>query len=87
MKELVLGLMVTGAGVLLCSGLGSFAWRRDGVSAGDLWMAGTKVAVCPERFIRQERVLVVRVLNYAGVGLWLAGVLTMVAAMLRPLGQ
>lgn len=87
MRGLVLGLMLTGAALLLCSGLGSFAWRRDGVSAGELWMAGSKVAVCPERFIRQERVLVVRVLNYGGVGLWLAGVLTMVAAMLRPLWQ
>ena len=85
MKGIVLGLMLTGAAVLLCCGLAAFSWRRDGVSAAELWMAGSRGAADPERYIRPDRVLVVRVLNYIGAGLWLAGVLIVVAVTVRPL--
>ncbi len=83
--NLVLGLMLTGVVVLLCGALASFSWRKDDVSGGQLWMAGSRIAAHPERYVRPDRVLVVRVLNYAGIGLCLAGALVMVAATVTPL--
>jgi hypothetical protein len=81
-RSVVIGLMLTGLLVLFCCALFSFSWRKEGVSAGELWMAGSKAASQPERYFRPDRVGVVRALNYVGVGLLLAGVLIMVAATL-----
>ena len=85
LENLILGLMVTGFVVLLCCALALLLWRKDGVSARELWMAGGKAAAYPERYVRPNRVLAVRLLNFIGVGLWLAGVLIMVAGTVRPL--
>jgi hypothetical protein len=63
--------------------MASFSWRKDGVSAGELWLAGSKAATHPERYVRPDRVRVVRVMNYLGVGLWLTGVVVMVAKTLQ----
>ena len=46
-------------------------------------MAGSKLAAHPERYVRPGRVLLVRVLTHVGVGLVLAGVLIMVAELVR----
>ncbi|BDG04636.1 hypothetical protein [Anaeromyxobacter oryzae] len=85
LKDLILGLMLTGLVVGLCGALASFSWRKDGVSSRELWLAGSKAAAYPERYVRPDRVLVVRVLNLVGVGLCLAGVLIMVAGTVQPL--
>ena len=82
-RLLILGLWLTGFVVALCGTLASFSWRKGDVPSGELWMAGSKLAAHPERYVRPDRVLLVRVLNYLGVGLMLAGVLIMVAALVR----
>lgn len=81
--RLILGLMLAGLVLVVCGAMASFSWRKDGVSAGELWLAGSRAAAHPERYVRPDRVPVVRVMNYLGVGLWLTGVVVMVAKTLQ----
>jgi hypothetical protein len=81
--HLVAGLMVGGFVLLLCCALGSFGWRKDGVSSEELWAAGSNAAAHPEKYFRPDRVPVVRTMSYLGVGLWLAGVVVMVVKTIQ----
>lgn len=81
--NLVLGLMLTGFLLLICCTVASFGWRKDGVSAEEVWAAGSKAVAHPERYFRPDCVPVVRAMSYLGVGLWLAGVVVMVAKTIQ----
>lgn len=81
--SLIPGLMLTGVVFVICGAMASFSWRKEGVSAGELWLAGSKAAAYPERYVRPDRVRAVRVMNCIGVGLWLAGVVVIIAKTLR----
>ena len=86
LSRLVLGLWLIGCVIGLCGNvLASFSWRKAGVSAKDLRMAGSNAAAHPERYYRPDRVPLVRVVNYLAVGLFLVGVLIMVSGTFRPL--
>lgn len=81
--HLVVGLMLTGLVLLLGCALASFGWRKDEVSAAELWLAGSKAAAHPEKYFRPDRVPVVRTMTYLGVGLWLAGVVVIVVKTIQ----
>jgi hypothetical protein len=53
------------------------------VSVTTLLWAGSKAAAHPERYVKEERVATVRLINLAGVCLFLAGVLLLVAVSAR----
>lgn len=86
LKNLVLGLAASGWSLGLCNALAcGFLWRRADVSFKEFYWAGSKVASYPERYVRQDRVLIARVLNFVAMGAILTSVLIMVSATVWPL--
>jgi hypothetical protein len=76
-----LALMAAGTGVLLVGAVAAFFWRNRsaGVTTSAIYWAGSSLAAHPERYIRPDRVRAIRVMNLAGVGLFLSGVLVILA--------
>ena len=60
-------------------------WRRPGLTNRNLFWAGSDLAAHPERYVRPDRVAIIRRLNFVGVCLFLSGVLILVGAMIRDL--
>ena len=81
--KLIVGLSLTGFGLALGGALAGLSWRRSGVTTREAWLAGSDLAAHSERYVRPDRVFIVRVLNFAGIGLLLAGVLLLVAELIR----
>jgi hypothetical protein len=79
-RAIVLALLATGIALALSGTVASFVWRKADVTLGALFWAGSGAAAHPERYVRPDRVRVVRVLNLTGVGLFLMGVLFLVGA-------
>jgi len=79
----VLALAIAGMAVLFCANTAAMIWRKEGVTVEQLWLAGSAAAAHPERYVRADRADVVRVLNYVGVGLFLASVVVMVVMTIR----
>ena len=85
----VVGIAATvlfGSGVALgvVSAVATFLWRRQGVTAGELFWAGSVAASHPERYVRSDRLTAIRVLNTAGAGFAALGVLIAVAYVIWP---
>ena len=79
---LSLALLLAGATVAVCGAVAGTVWRREGVKVRDLFWAGSSAAAHPERYVRPERALIVRTLNFLAVGLFLSGVLVLVGGVL-----
>ena len=79
-RAIVLALLATGIAFAFSGAVSAFVWRKADVTAGALFWAGSRAATHPERYVRPDKVRVVRVLNLTGVGLFLLGVLALVGA-------
>jgi hypothetical protein len=79
-RAIVLALLATGFALALFGTVSAFVWRKAGVTPGALFWAGSSAAAHPERYVRPDKVRVVRVLNLTGVGLFLMGVLVLIGA-------
>lgn len=75
----------SGVALALVGTLSSFVWRREGVTAGELFWAGSVAALHPGRYVRPDRLTAIRALNTAGGGLAALGVLIGVARIVRSL--
>jgi len=80
--NVIVTLALTGFALCICAGVVSLIWRREEVTSAALWWAGSDLAAHPERYVRPDRVAVVRALCFAGVGLILAAVVVLVALTL-----
>jgi len=69
-----IALFLAGTAVGVLGVVGSAVWRRAEQTLGSLFWAGSGLAAHPERYVRADRVSVVRILNMTGVILWLIGV-------------
>ncbi len=78
-----IALLLAGATVGIVGNLMTWAWRRSGQTLASLFWAGSDLAARPERFVRTDRVVVVRITYYAGVLLFLLGVLMHVVEAVR----
>jgi hypothetical protein len=79
-RAIVLALFATGVVLVLSGTVSAFVWRKADVTLGALFWAGSGGAAHPERYVRPDKVRVVRVLNLTGVGLFLLGVLVLLGA-------
>lgn len=75
---LSIALMLAGVTVAFCGAVAGTLWRREGVKIRALFWAGSSAAAHPERYVRPDRVRIVRALNLIGVSLFLSGVLVLV---------
>jgi hypothetical protein len=78
----VIALLMAGTALNICGAVATLIWRKEGVTVAALWLAGSTAAAHPERYVRPDRVRIVRVLNMTGVSLALVGVLALVARAL-----
>ena len=79
----IVTLALTGFTLGICANVASLIWRREEVTSAALWWAGSDLAAHTERYVRPDRVAVVRALYLAGVGLILAAVVVLVALTIR----
>lgn len=77
-KIIALTLMGSGSVIVLIGGIAATCWRKKEVSRADLFWAGSEAGAHPEKYVRPDRVKVVKVLNLAGAFLFMMGVLFMV---------
>jgi hypothetical protein len=73
-EAVVIGLVTLGVASLLIGTVTSALSRQDSVTLRRWFWAGSDVAAHPERYVRAERVGVVRALGLLGVVLALAGI-------------
>jgi preprotein translocase subunit Sss1 len=83
LRDVVLIAMLTGVGFLLIGVVMTRIWRKDGVTGAMLFWAGSYAAAHPERYVKPQRVFVVKCVNVTGIGLFLVGVLIIVWATLQ----
>ena len=81
-KVLVIAMMLGGAIIAMVGALAAVLWRKNGLASKDLLWAGSAVAAHPERYVRPERIMTVRLVILAGLTLFLLGaILAMIQAM------
>jgi len=81
-RTVALACFLTGIGLALCAVVATHIWRRDGVTGGELFWAGSDLVAHPERYVRPDRVSMVRRLNLIGICLFLSGVFIVLGATL-----
>jgi hypothetical protein len=81
--SLVASLASLGIALILCGNAAALAWRKQGITVGAFLSAGSTAAAHPERYVRPDRVRIVRVLFVTGVGFVLASVVVLVALTIR----
>jgi hypothetical protein len=77
-KIIIFTLATSGMFFLVLGAIGATFWRKKEVSLLKLFWAGSEAGAHPEKYVRQDRVKVVKVLNLAGAFLFMMGVLVMV---------
>jgi len=82
-RGFALTLMLSGVAAGLGGVVATIAWRKPAVSVRTLLWAGSEAAAHPERYVKEERVAIVRGLNMIGVSLFLLGVLLLVGVSVR----
>ena len=80
LRDLVWIVMLTGVGFLSIGVVLTRLWRKDEITGAMLFWAGSDAAAHPERYVKPQRVFLVRCMNGTGVGLFLIGVIVMVWA-------
>jgi hypothetical protein len=82
-KAIVLGLMLSGIGMLLTGVFATLAWRRPDVSLSNILRSGSDISARPERYVRPERVRTIRILHLVGALFFACGVMAGVGHSLR----
>jgi hypothetical protein len=77
-KIIIFTFATSGMFFLVLGAIGATFWRKKEVSLLKLFCAGSAVRGHSEKYVRQDRVKVVKVLNLVGAFLFLMGVLVMV---------
>jgi hypothetical protein len=76
--NIILTLMGSGLFFLLLGAIASTVWRKKEFSLSDLFCVGSAAAAYPEKYVREDRIKVVKTLHFTGVTLFLTGVLVVV---------
>jgi hypothetical protein len=83
LRDVVLIVMLTGVGFMLIGVVMTRIWRKDGITGAMLFWAGSSAAAHPDRYVKPQRVFVVKCVNVTGVSLFLVGVLIVLWAALQ----
>jgi uncharacterized iron-regulated membrane protein len=82
--SLLITLMLSGMAIAIFGIVATVLWRKKDVTLGNLVWAGSKLAAHPERYVRPDRLALVRALAFTGVALFLIGA---VLAVIQALAQ
>jgi hypothetical protein len=72
-------------GLLFLGAVMTRIWRKDELTGAMLFWAGSDSAAHPERYVKPQRVFLVRCMNATGVALFLVGIVLMVWATFQRL--
>lgn len=71
----IVGLMISGAGIALLGTIASVVWRKIDLTIPEVFWAGSKIVAYPEKYVREDRVTIVKTVYLVGICLFLIGLL------------
>jgi hypothetical protein len=69
---------------LLFGAVSTFVWRKPGLTRQAVFWAGSRAAAHPERYVRRDRVWIVRMLSVTGATLFLLAVVALLVMGVLP---